>query len=1047
MSRESQEKFLRSSLDDELDGIERKDEEDAALALDDPLEDGRRPMHVFDAVGHSLDPKDWPRWKKLFVALIISFYTAVFYSGSSIFMVSVLGFMGDYSISQEEALLGLSLYVLSYGLGPLLWAPLTEVRWVGRNPVYIFTIIAFVVVSFGAALTALKSMYLFLMFRFLQGIVGSPCLANGGASMHDVFTEQELPYALGVWIAFAYAGPALGPAIAAKATETYGWSYPMWFVAYLSVPAAVLLCLLPETYLPKIIFKQGSYSRVSGDESNPTETHSVSAQHHHDSVWATLKDSLIKPLEISALDPSVTFVNLYTSFCYATYYTFFDALPLTYMGKYGFSMTQVAQACTCIMAGCAIGAGAYFWYVYKVANPAAARGQVQQEDRLKPALVAVCLIPIGILIFAYASDGTTHWIVGMSGIAIYSGAVYIILQCLSMYMLKSYPQYAASLFAANDACRSILAAGAVHIGLPFYSKQGVTWGCTILAIISTFGIADSTLTMSTAKRDIPPVGKTESVVAALSDDRALARSPPSTSISSDVKDESPEHQPAIWRRALRLMAYTPPRCRWNPEQPPVFSMWLNILFGFAGAFTVANLYYTHPILNILAEDFGVEYVQVSQIPTLAQAGYAVGLLLLCPLGDLLRRRPFVLYLVFLTATLTIGLCLTSSLSVFSALTFLIGVCTVTPQLMLPLVGDLAPPNRRAAAMSIVVSGLMLGILIARLLSGVMTNYTSWRNVYWLSVGLQYIIWLGLWLFMPAYPSTNAGMNYFKLLWSILVMLTRHPVLVQACLISFFTAATFTNFWTVLTFLLAGPPYYYSPVVIGLFALVGIASMLLGPFYARIVIDRFVPHFSVVLGMLWALLGICLGTYTGTFTVAGPVLQAFFGDFGMQTSQIANRSAIFAVEPKGRNRVNTAFMVATFLGQLVGTSAGSHLYARGGWIASGSYSVGSIGAALLVCFARGPWEDGWIGWHGGWSIHKKSRDSADGKAVEERSHLRRMNTNEAKAAVDVEKADAHHDKHIHKHGSDDQEAVNATDVEKSLEVMAAEDKTEELSQHR
>lgn len=80
-------------------------------------------------------------------------------------------------------------------------------------------------------------------------------------------------------------------------------------------------------------------------------------------------------------------------------------------------------------------------------------------------------------------------------------------------------------------------------------------------------------------------------------------------------------------------------------------MWLNILFGFAGAFTVANLYYSHPILNILAEDFGVQYVQVSEIPTLAQAGYAVGLLLLCPLGDLLRRRPFVLYLVFLTATL------------------------------------------------------------------------------------------------------------------------------------------------------------------------------------------------------------------------------------------------------------------------------------------------------------------------------------------------------------------------------------------------------------
>lgn len=158
------------------------------------------------------------------------------------------------------------------------------------------------------------------------------------------------------------------------------------------------------------------------------------------------------------------------------------------MQKYGFTITEVAQACTCIMAGCAVGAAAYFSYVYYIAGPRAAAGRIQQEERLKPALVAVFYIPFGIWIFAYYSDGTTHWLVGMIGIAIYSGAVYIILQCLSMYMLKSYPDYAASLFAANDACRSVLAAGAVHFGLPFYTRLGTYGGCIILAVISTFGI-------------------------------------------------------------------------------------------------------------------------------------------------------------------------------------------------------------------------------------------------------------------------------------------------------------------------------------------------------------------------------------------------------------------------------------------------------------------------------------------------------------------------------------------------------------------------------
>lgn len=133
-----------------------------------------------------------------------------------------------------------------------------------------------------------------------------------------------------------------------------------------------------------------------------------------------------------------------------------------------------------------------------------------------------------------------------------------------------------------------------------------------------------------------------------------AATPDSTGSDNDNDAKSldrPKRFSAL-RRAYAAVTYTPARCRWNPDDPPGFSIWMNLLFGFAGAFTVANLYYSHPILNILATDFSVSYEQVSQIPTLAQAGYAVGLALLCPLGDLLKRRPFVLDLVFFTATLS-----------------------------------------------------------------------------------------------------------------------------------------------------------------------------------------------------------------------------------------------------------------------------------------------------------------------------------------------------------------------------------------------------------
>jgi predicted MFS family arabinose efflux permease len=434
---------------------------------------------------------------------------------------------------------------------------------------------------------------------------------------------------------------------------------------------------------------------------------------------------------------------------------------------------------------------------------------------------------------------------------------------------------------------------------------------------------------------------------------------------------SDQQRRSLWLRIYDVISYTPKRCRYDPENPPPFSMALNVLFGFAACFTVAGLYYSHPILNILAEEFDVSYERASLVPTLSQAGYAAGLLFLCPLGDIGRRRTFVLLLVWFTGTVWIGLCITRSFEVFLALNFIVSVTTVTPQLMLPLVGDLAPIHRRATSLSIVVSGLLLGLLIARLLSGVLTQYTSWRTIYWLAFAMQYLILILLWFFMPDYPSTNpSGLNYFKILWSIITITIKNPVLVQACLIGFLTATIFTSYWTTLTFLLAEPPYNFPPLYIGLFALIGIASMCFGPIYSRLIIDRFVPLFSVILGDCICMLGVTIGTYTGTFTIAGPVIQAFATDIGIQTSQIANRSAIYSIMPNARNRVNTVFMLSVFCGQLVGTSVGNHLYAEGGWIRSGSASVGFVGGALIVCFLRGPWEKGWIGWRGGWSIKRR-----------------------------------------------------------------------------
>ncbi|KXG53520.1 Major facilitator superfamily domain, general substrate transporter [Penicillium griseofulvum] len=423
------------------------------------------------------------------------------------------------------------------------------------------------------------------------------------------------------------------------------------------------------------------------------------------------------------------------------------------------------------------------------------------------------------------------------------------------------------------------------------------------------------------------------------------------------------------KRFVDLILWTPPRCRWDVENPSKFGLPLNLLFAFSGTFTVANLYYSHPILDVLAQFFNVSHERVSLIPTCSQAGYATGLILLCPLGDLVRRRHFVLLLTLITAVLWIGICVTDSFETFLVLSYLSSVTTVTPQIMLPLVGDLAPPARRATALSIVSSGLMLGLLFARLLSGIVAEYSHWRNIYWLSLALQFLIFTLLWLFMPDYPSTNTNISYFKILYSIIGYFWTSPELVQATLMGLFLSATFTSFWTTLTFLLSGAPYNYPTLTIGLFSLAGLTPMFLGPPYSRYMIDKFVPQFSVLVSLGILIVGVSIGTYTGTFTVAGPIIQAALQDFGLQMTQIANRVSIYAVAPKARNRINTGYMMGVFCGQLMGTSVGNRLYSEGGWILSGSVNLGFIGAALIICLLRGPAEKGWIGWHGGIRIRR------------------------------------------------------------------------------
>ncbi|KAG2010426.1 membrane protein [Coprinopsis cinerea AmutBmut pab1-1] len=384
------------------------------------------------------------------------------------------------------------------------------------------------------------------------------------------------------------------------------------------------------------------------------------------------------------------------------------------------------------------------------------------------------------------------------------------------------------------------------------------------------------------------------------------KQPGETSASQvDLKDENKAQTP--YRKDFGIL-FVPKNVQFDPEKPFHWGMMLNIAFGLGSMFTAANLYYCQPLLIQLADSFHASYGDVSRIPTLVQAGYAVGLLFITPLGDLVRRRQLILLLVTTSTLLSIGLAVTSDLVVFEVIGFFVGVFSVTPQVLLPLAADVAPESRRGTAISVVLSGLLMGVLIARVLAGVIAEYASWRVVYYMAIGAQAFVLLGSYLILPDYPSKNKHLTYWQILWSMGKFSVTEPKLIQACLINLASCACFSNFWVTLTFLLGEPPYSYSTLVIGLFGLIGMAGVAFGPFWGYLV-DRFEPWyatlFSIFLGLVF--FGVQLGA--AGIHVAAVIIVAFGFDVARQTIQISLSQIIFSISAEARSRLNAVFIVA------------------------------------------------------------------------------------------------------------------------------------------
>ena len=416
-------------------------------------------------------------------------------------------------------------------------------------------------------------------------------------------------------------------------------------------------------------------------------------------------------------------------------------------------------------------------------------------------------------------------------------------------------------------------------------------------------------------------------------------------------------------------------CRFNPQKPFHFGLTLTFAFGLTSTFVVANLYYCQPLLVQFSDAFQVSYQEISKVPTLVQAGYATGLLLISPLGDLVRRRALILVLIVLSTSLSIGLALTSSFPVFLALNFLIGLVSVTPQVLIPLAADIAPPERRGSAIAVTFGGLIFGVLMARVLAGVIGDLARYQVVYYFAIGVQTaVLFAGYWV-IPDYPRKNKDLGYFDILWSMAKYAVTEPLLIQACLTSLLSSACFSSFWVTLTFLLSDEPYNYSTLIIGLFGLIGMLGVALSPLVGRFV-DHLTPWYATLLGTLGQIVAYAIQVGTGGINVGAVVVVILLVDVFRQSFQVSQSAAIFGISEKARARLNAVYILFIFIGQVMGTAVGTKVFLENGWRASAGLHLGWMGLVLVLLLCRGPQCDyrTWVGYKGGLYPIRRRKES-------------------------------------------------------------------------
>ncbi len=370
-----------------------------------------------------------------------------------------------------------------------------------------------------------------------------------------------------------------------------------------------------------------------------------------------------------------------------------------------------------------------------------------------------------------------------------------------------------------------------------------------------------------------------------------------------------------------------------------------LVMAAAAGVTVANIYYSQPILPAMAATFHASQGQIGWLPVLTQAGYGIGLLLLTPLGDMVDRKRLVILLELLLSVALIGITMVGNLAGLYVASFLIGVLAVSVQIIMPLSAALAAKESKGKVVGIVFTGCLTGILAARIMSGYVAEWLGWRFVYGISAGLVLAATLVVALTLPTLPSHHSG-SYGALLRSTLYQVRRFAVLRRATLLGVLVFGTFCSFWTTLTFHLSGPPFDYRSDTIGLFGVLAIAGALASSLFGRLADKRNPAKAQLLTIGLMVVSVLCVQWLP--HSAAALIVATVLLDVGVQATQVTNLAQIYALDETAHSRINTVYMTTMFIGGAIGTYAGVLAWTMGGWaLVSWQLLVWTLLALALV----------------------------------------------------------------------------------------------------